>query len=148
MIDYKAYSGIVYIVGAGPGDLQLISIKGKSLIEQADVLVYDNLINDRLLDFIKEGCQLKFVGKSAGKKSIKQEEINKILVEEAKSRKIVVRLKGGDSMIFSRIHEEIDTLESEKISYEIIPGVTSASACAAYAGIPLTQRSKSSSIIF
>ncbi len=138
-------TGKVYLAGAGPGDTELITVKGLNCLKHADVIVYDSLINNRLLSYSKEGAEKIFAGKRAGNHTLPQEEINKLLVEKAKEGKIVVRLKGGDPFVFARGAEEALYLRKNNIEFEIIPGVTSAVAGAAYAGIPVTQRGVSGS---
>ena len=147
-MNYKIEKSTVYLIGAGPGDPGLISIKAKALLESADVIIYDNLINNSILDWCRSDANKVFVGKSSGQHSIPQHEINCLLVEEAQKGLSVVRLKGGDPLVFGRVSEEIASLESSHIAYEIVPGITSAIACAAYAGIPISQRDLSSSIVF
>ncbi|NPA62219.1 MAG: uroporphyrinogen-III C-methyltransferase [Methanococci archaeon] len=132
--------GKVILVGAGPGDPELITVKGLNAIKKADVIVYDNLISKDLLDYAKDNVELIYVGKRKGMHSFKQEEINKILVEKAKERKLVVRLKGGDPFVFGRGGEEILELKKHNIPYEIIPGITSAIAVPEVAEIPITHR--------
>lgn len=144
----KTKSGIVYLVGAGPGDLGLITARARELIESADVLVYDYLANSKLLDWTQQTCEKIYVGKQSGRHSIPQDEIEAILVDRAQKGLSVVRLKGGDPFIFGRGGEEVEQLEQDQISFEIVPGVTAALAAAAYVGIPLTHRDYSSSITF
>jgi uroporphyrinogen III methyltransferase/synthase len=141
-------SGIVYLVGAGPGDLGLVTLRAKELIERADVLVYDYLIHSDLLLWCKPGCEQKYVGKKAGFHALPQEEIEALLVKYAKAGKMVVRLKGGDPFVFGRGGEEARTLAKDGVRFEVVPGVTAALAAGAYAGIPLTHRNTSSSLIF
>ena len=138
--------GIVYLVGAGPGDPGLLTLRARELIELADVLVYDYLINDRLLDWCKSDCEKVYVGKKPGFHAISQDEIEEIIVKHARDGETVVRLKGGDPFIFGRGGEEARRLLADGISFEIIPGVTAALAAAAYAGVPLTHRDFSSSV--
>lgn len=140
--------GKVYLIGAGPGDPGLVTVRGRELIERADVIVYDYLANPKLLDWAREEAERICVGKSAGRHSIPQDEIEEILVQRASKGLQVVRLKGGDPFIFGRGGEEVSELKIDKIAYEIVPGVTSALAAAAYAGIPLSHRDYSSSITF
>ena len=140
--------GKVYLVGAGPGDPGLITVRARQLIETADVIVYDYLANERLLDWARPEAERIFVGKSPGRHSKPQEEIEAILIEQAQAVDIVVRLKGGDPFIFGRGGEEIEQLQANNIPFEIVPGVTAALAAAAYSGIPLTHREHSSSITF
>jgi uroporphyrin-III C-methyltransferase len=130
----------VILVGAGPGDEELITLKGLKAIQNADVIVYDDLVGKGLLKYAKEDAELIYVGKRKGKHSHKQEEINKILVDKAKEGKIVVRLKGGDPFVFGRGGEEILELKRHNIPYEVIPGITSAIAVPEVAEIPVTHR--------
>jgi uroporphyrinogen III methyltransferase/synthase len=138
--------GIVYLVGAGPGDPGLLTLKGKRCIEKADVIVYDHLVNDKLLEFSKGGAEKIYVGKIAGKHSKPQEEINALLVSKTKEGKVVARLKGGDPFIFGRGGEEALELSDNGIPFEVVPGVSAATSVPAYAGIPLTHRDFNSSI--
>jgi len=131
--------GKVVFVGAGPGDCELITIKGLRALQRADVICYDSLIDRSLLDGLK-AQQLMYVGKRRGKHSMPQEEISQLLVEQAKLGKIVVRLKGGDCSVLGRLAEELLVLVENDIAYEIIPGVTSATAAPVFAGIPVTHR--------
>jgi uroporphyrinogen III methyltransferase / synthase len=143
--DYISSSpGIVYLVGAGPGDPGLITVKGLAVLQRADVILYDYLANSALLPEAKEGVQKICVGKSANARTISQQEINQLLVRYAREGKIVVRLKGGDPFVFGRGGEEAEALVEHGIRWEIIPGVTSAVAVPAYAGIPVTHRDYSS----
>ncbi|HIP16942.1 MAG TPA: uroporphyrinogen-III C-methyltransferase [Methanothermococcus okinawensis] len=135
----------VILVGAGPGDEELITIKGLNAIKNADVIVYDDLIGKNLLKNAKADAELIYVGKRKGKHSYNQEDINKILVEKAKENKTVVRLKGGDPYIFGRGGEEVLYLKKYGIPYEIVPGITSAIAVPEVANIPLTHRKVSTS---
>ena len=141
-------TGTVYLVGAGPGDLGLVTMRARELIESADVLVYDYLANPKLLDWTREECEKVYVGKQSGRHSIPQDEIETILIDRARKGLSVVRLKGGDPFVFGRGGEEVEQLEQDRISFEIVPGVTAALAAAAYVGIPLTHRDYSSSIMF
>lgn len=141
-------TGKVYLVGAGPGDPGLVTVRAKELIERCDALVYDYLANPELLKWTKVGCEKIYVGKRPNLHAIPQEEIEKILVDRAKKGLSVVRLKGGDPFIFGRGGEEAETLQKDGVPYEIVPGVTAALATAAYAGIPLTHRDYSSSVAF
>ena len=143
-----AHKAKVYLVGAGPGDDKLITVRGRELIEKADCIIYDYLVNPKLLNARKRKCKLIYVGKSAGAHTLSQDNINKVLVKEARLHRNVVRLKGGDPFIFGRGAEEAGYLKKKKINFEIVPGVTSAIAVPAYAGIPLTERSKNSTIGF
>lgn len=141
-------TGKVYLIGAGPGDPGLVTVRARELIELADVIVYDYLANPKLLDWARGDAERIYVGKSAGRHSIPQDEIEEILVARAKKGLQVVRLKGGDPFVFGRGGEEIQELEIDKIPYEIVPGVTAALAAAAYVGIPLSHRDHSSAITF
>ena len=141
-------SGHVYLVGAGPGDPGLITIKGKACIEKADVLVYDYLASSYLLAFAREGAESIYVGKKGGDHTLKQHQINDLLVEKAGQGLTVTRLKGGDPFIFGRGGEEVEALVEAGISYDVVPGVTSAVAAPAYAGIPLTHRKYTSTLAF
>lgn len=136
---------IVYLVGAGPGDPGLLTLKGKTILETADVVIYDSLINTKLLDHVKQNSELIYVGKKLGNKEASQEKINNLLVENAKTGKTVARLKGGDPFVFGRGGEEAMALVEAGITIEIVPGVSSISAVPAYSGIPLTHRSFNSS---
>jgi uroporphyrinogen III methyltransferase/synthase len=140
--------GKVYLVGAGPGDPGLITVRARELIETCDVLVYDYLANAELQRWIKPGCECVYVGKRPGRHSISQDKIEDILVKHAQKGRMVVRLKGGDPFIFGRGGEEACRLLADGIDFEIVPGVTAALGAAACAGIPLTHREHSSSVCF
>ena len=140
--------GKVYLVGAGPGDLKLITLRGLELIQKADVIIYDFLVNRDLLDFAKTGAEIIYVGKQASKHELPQKDINTLIAGKAKENEIVVRLKGGDPFIFGRGGEEAQVLAEQKIAFEIVPGITSAIAVPAYAGIPLTHRDFASTVAF
>ena len=148
MDEKEITAGIVYLVGAGPGDPELLTLRARSLIESCDVLVFDHLANRRLHDWAPPKCERIDVGKSPGRHTMEQKEIGQILVDKAKEGLRVVRLKGGDPFVFGRCAEEMLALDEEGISYEVVPGVTAALACAAYAGIPLSHRDFGSSISF
>ena len=137
--------GKVYLVGAGPGDPGLITKKGLECIRQADVLVYDRLASPRLLSYAREDAEIIYVGKTPAKHTLKQDEICSLLVEKAFTGNMVVRLKGGDPFVFGRGGEEAEVLADKGIPFEIVPGVTSAIAAPAYAGIPITHRDHTSS---
>jgi uroporphyrinogen III methyltransferase/synthase len=138
----------VYLVGAGPGDPGLITEKGKECIQKADVIIYDYLAPPALLKHTRKSAELIYVGKKGGDHTLSQDEINRLLVEKAKSGGVITRLKGGDPFIFGRGGEEAEALLKAGISFEIVPGVTSAIAAAAYAGIPLTHRQLTSTLAF
>ena len=140
-------TGIVYLVGAGPGDLGLVTLRAKELIASADVLVYDYLVHPDLLDWCRADAKKIYVGKKAGFHSRPQDEIEAILVQHAREGSRVVRLKGGDPFVFGRGGEEVRRLAADGIAFEVVPGVTAALAAGAYAGIPLTLRNTSASLI-
>ncbi|MDF1509448.1 uroporphyrinogen-III C-methyltransferase [Robertmurraya sp. DFI.2.37] len=133
-------SGYVYIVGAGPGDPKLLTIRGLECLQIADVILYDRLVNPQLLTHAKASAELIYCGKEPGKHRLIQEEIHRILIEQAKLGKQVVRLKGGDPFVFGRGAEEAAILREENIPYEVVPGITAGIAAPAYAGIPVTHR--------
>ena len=132
--------GICYLVGAGPGDLGLVTLKAKECIEKCDVLVYDALSSAELVGWAKKGCELIFAGKRAADHAIPQDQINAIIVEKTLQGKVVTRLKGGDPMIFGRGGEEAAELAEAGVKFEIVPGISSTIAGPAYAGIPVTHR--------
>ena len=138
--------GKVYLVGAGPGDPDLLTLKGKKYLEKADVILYDRLVGEELLDFAAEGAELIYVGKRPGSQCASQTTIEELLIRRARQGKRVVRLKGGDPFVFGRGGEEAEALKRAGIPYEIVPGVSSAIAVPAYAGIPLTHRACASSV--
>jgi uroporphyrin-III C-methyltransferase len=138
-------AGKVYLVGAGPGDPGLITVRGLELLRSADVVVYDRLINPILLEQARVNTELVFVGKHSSYHSLPQEQINELLISHARNGRHVVRLKGGDPFVFGRGGEEGEALRAAGIPFEVIPGVSSAVAVPAYAGIPLTHRGLSSS---
>ena len=133
-------AGICYLTGAGPGDPELLTLKAHRCILQADVLVYDALVNPEILTYVKDDCEMIDVGKRAKCHTMKQEDINQVLVKHTKAGKTVVRLKGGDPMIFGRAGEEAAELAKHGLNFEIIPGISSALAGPVAAGIPLTHR--------
>lgn len=142
-------SGKIYLVGAGPGDPGLLTLRGKYLLERAEVVVYDYLANKKLLQHAPKDAVLIYAGKKGGGlHAYTQEGINQLLIEHGKAGKIVVRLKGGDPFIFGRGAEEIQALVKENIAFEVVPGVTSATAAATYAGIPITHRDYTASVAF
>lgn len=138
--------GKVYIVGAGPGDAGLFTLKALDLIRSADIVLYDRLVSDDILNMIPGNVQKVYVGRNVGDDYAHQEETNKLMVRHARDGKKVVRLKGGDPFIFGRGGEEAEFLRENGIDFEIVPGISSATASPAYAGIPLTHRLLSSSI--
>jgi uroporphyrinogen III methyltransferase/synthase len=144
----KNKTGIVFLVGAGPGDPGLLTVKAKECIEKADVLVYDYLANKIFLDYAKKDTEFIYVGKKAGSHTKSQEEINSIICEKALAGKTVTRLKGGDPFIFGRGGEEAQELLKAGVQFEIVPGITSAISVPAYAGIPLTHRDHTASVAF
>ncbi len=142
-------TGKVYLIGAGPGDPGLITLRGVTRLGEADVVIYDYLANPRLLSYAKPGAELIYVGKKGGEAdATSQEEIDRLLVEKALAGKVVARLKGGDPFIFGRGGEEAEELFRGGVPFEVVPGVTSATAVPAYAGIPLTHRDRASTVAF
>ena len=141
-----ALIGKVYLVGAGPGDPDLLTLKGKNCLERAEVVLYDRLVSAELLEHAAPSAELIYVGKQAGKHCVNQREIEQLLVRKAREGKLVVRLKGGDPFVFGRGGEEAAALKRARVPYEIVPGVSSAIAAPASAGIPVTHRSCASSV--
>ncbi|BDH61885.1 uroporphyrin-III C-methyltransferase [Lysinibacillus sp. PLM2] len=137
--------GFVYIVGAGPGDPKLLTIRGLECIQQSDVIMYDRLVNPALLNYAKKDAELIYCGKEPGKHGLIQEEIHRVLVEKAEQGYTVTRLKGGDPFVFGRGGEEAAILRQAGIGYEIVPGITAGIAAPAYAGIPVTHRNHATS---
>ena len=133
-------NSLVYLVGAGPGLASLMTLRGKEALEQADVLIYDALVNPVFLSWVKESCEKIYVGKRSGNHALSQEEINALLVKKGKAGGVIVRLKGGDPYVFGRGGEEVMALKAAKIAFEVVPGVTSAIGGLSYAGIPVTDR--------
>ena len=140
--------GFVSLVGAGPGDPELLTLKGLRRLQAADAVVYDALANDALLDYCRPDAERHYAGKRAGTHCRSQDEINTLLIDLALQGKQVVRLKGGDPFIFGRGGEEAEALENAGVAWEVVPGVSSGIAAPAYAGIPLTHRDWSSSVVF
>ena len=139
-------TGKVWLVGAGPSDAGLLTLKAKSLIQNADVILYDSLVGEAILAMLPSDVKLINVGKRAGHAVMKQDEINRTLLKEAQNGNKVVRLKGGDPFLFGRGGEELELLFEHQIPFEVVPGVTSAFAVPAYAGIPVTHRDFCSSV--
>ena len=140
-------NGKVYLVGAGPGDLGLVTLRAKECIESADVIVYDHLANPDMLNWARDDAEIVYAGKLPGE-SRKQKDITSLLIEKAREGKLVVRLKGGDPFVFGRGAEEAQEIATARISFEIVPGITSAIAGPAYAGIPITHRAHNSHVTF
>ncbi len=140
--------GKVYLIGAGPGDPGLITVKGLECVKKADVIIYDYLANERILDHRRPDAELIYVGKQGSRHTLPQNEINSLIVKKAKEGKIVARLKGGDPFIFGRGGEEAEELVDTGIPFEVVPGVTAATAVPTYAGIPLTHREHTASVAF
>lgn len=140
--------GKAYLVGAGPGDPELLTLKGKRCLEEAEVVIYDRLVADEILAMASPDAEKIFVGKEDSHHSVPQEEINRLIADKAKEGKVVVRLKGGDPYIFGRGSEEAELLFNEGVPFEVVPGITAASGIAAYAGIPLTDRRHTSGVSF
>jgi uroporphyrinogen III methyltransferase/synthase len=140
--------GKVYLIGAGPGDPGLITIKGLECVQKADVVIYDYLANERLLDHRRRDAELVYVGKQGGRHTLPQDEINALIVRKAKEGKVVARLKGGDPFIFGRGGEEAEACVDNGVPFEVVPGVTAATSVPTYAGIPLTHREHTASVAF
>jgi uroporphyrin-III C-methyltransferase/precorrin-2 dehydrogenase/sirohydrochlorin ferrochelatase/uroporphyrin-III C-methyltransferase len=140
--------GRVYLVGAGPGDPDLLTVKALGLLQRAEIVVFDRLVSDAILDLIPAGTARIFAGKQAGYHHMRQDDINDLLLRLARAGRAVVRLKGGDPFIFGRGSEEAEHLARHGIAFEVVPGVTAAAGCSAYAGIPLTHRGLADNVRF
>lgn len=141
-------TGKVYLVGSGPGDHKLITLHAVELLQKADVVLYDRLVSKKIISMIPKKTEKIYVGRAVGDDTTHQNTTNNLMLKYAKSKKNIVRLKGGDPIIFGRGGEEAEFLKENKVKYEIVPGITSGIGSATYAGIPLTHRKYSSSVVF